>query len=195
MNTLLAETTLHTGCRFQLVEGDITLESTDVIVNPANELLQHGGGVARAIAERGGAVIQEQSDAWVRLHGPVSCRHPAWTEAGRLLSRHVIHTVGPVWHDGMTPEESRSCDTDLANAIRGSLQLADILGAASIALPAISTGIFGFPTDRAAGIFYQTILDFPNSKPMTGLTTIRVVLFTQDTLEGFLACWHDHFGP
>jgi O-acetyl-ADP-ribose deacetylase (regulator of RNase III) len=195
VNTLLAETTLQTGCRFQLVKGDITLESTDAIVNAANELLQHGGGVARTIAERGGAVIQEQSDAWVRLHGPVSCRHPAWTEAGNLPSRHVIHTVGPVWHEEMMPEAIESCEADLADAIRGSLQLAGLLGAASIALPAISTGIFGFPADRAARIIYQTILDYPKSKPMTRLTTIRVVVFNPDTLEGFLACWHDHFGP
>ncbi|MDO8755353.1 MAG: macro domain-containing protein, partial [Anaerolineales bacterium] len=114
MNTILVERTLSTGQTLQIVQGDITTEVVDAIVNAANEHLQHGGGVAWAIVRRGGDVIQEESDKWIQQHGPVSHTHPAWTSGGALPAKYIIHAVGPVWGDG---DE----DNKLADAITGSL--------------------------------------------------------------------------
>ncbi len=142
MATVLTERVLANGQSIQLVQGDITAETTDAIVNAANAHLQHGAGVAGAIVRRGGPAIQQESDAWVREHGTVSHAHPGWTSGGQLRAKYVIHAVGPVWGDG---DE----DAKLASAVEGSLALADELHCASISLPALSTGVFGFPKERA----------------------------------------------
>ncbi len=184
MNTLLAERKLSGGQALQLVQGDITIEQVDAIVNAANERLQHGGGVAWAIVRNGGEVIQQESDQWVEEHGPVSHAKPAWTSAGLLPARYVIHAVGPVWGDG---DE----DTKLAAAVRGSLRTADELGLRSIALPSISTGIFGFPKRRAAGVFLKAIRYYFDHTPSTGLETARIILFDQETTDAFLDVWKD----
>src|SRR5689334_12398437 len=127
MNTLLREKTLPGGQSLQIFQGDITTESLDAIVNAANSRLQHGGGVAWAIALHGGPAIQEQSDEWVRIHGPVSHAEPAFTGAGDLPCRYVIHAVGPVWGEG-------DDDNKLAAAVGGALRRADELGLHSLAL-------------------------------------------------------------
>lgn len=181
MSKILAEKKLPTGQRLQIAQGDITLEETDAIVNAANEHLQHGGGVAWAIVRRGGDVIQDESDAWIAQHGLVPHSRPAWTSGGTLPARFVIHAVGPVWGDG---DE----DTKLADAIRGSLRVADELKCASIAFPAISTGIFGFPKERAAGIMLKFIKEY-FEKESSQLKAIRLVLFDDATVEAFLKIW------
>ncbi len=186
MNILLTETTLPSGRTLQLVRGDITDETTDAIVNAANAYLQHGAGVAGAILRRGGPAIQRESDAWVKTHGPVSHAAPAWTSGGNLSCRVVIHAVGPVWGDG---DE----DSKLGAATTGSLRLADELGLASIAFPAISTGIFGFPKERAAHVMLESIRDYLE-KP-SSLKLVRVVLYDTATLTAFEKAWHAHFGP
>jgi O-acetyl-ADP-ribose deacetylase (regulator of RNase III) len=168
----------------QLVQGDITTEPVDAIVNAANERLQHGGGVAWAILRRGGEIIQQESVQWVEEHGPVSHSKPAWTSAGLLPARYVIHAVGPVWGDG---DE----DAKLAAAVRGSLRVADELGLNSIAFPSISTGIFGFPKARAAGVFLKAIRLYFDQTPGSGLKIVRVILFDQPTLDAFIEVWKD----
>src|SRR5512145_2386322 len=120
MNTVLVGKKLRSNQTIQIVQGDITAEEVDAIVNAANEHLQHGGGVARTISNQGGPAIQKESDAWVREHGRVSHEHPAWTSGGRLPAKYVIHAVGPIWGDG---DE----DQKLSNAVIGSLQVADEL--------------------------------------------------------------------
>src|SRR3970040_2211000 len=120
MNTILTQRTLSTGQTLQIVQGDITMEEVDAIVNAANEHLQHGGGVAWAISKRGGGGVQRESDEWIRKQRRVSHSHPAWTSGGRLLAKYVLHAVGPVW--GAGDEDSK-----LADAVRGSLQAADEL--------------------------------------------------------------------
>jgi O-acetyl-ADP-ribose deacetylase (regulator of RNase III) len=186
VNSLLTETVLPSGQTLQLVRGDITAETTDAIVNAANAYLQHGAGVAGAILRRGGPVIQRESDAWVRAHGPVSHAEPAWTSGGNLPCRSVIHAVGPVWGDG---DE----DVKLASSITGSMRVADQLGLASIAFPAISTGIFGFPKERAAGVMLASIREYL-AKP-SGIKLVRLVLFDNATIAAFEKAWHDQFGP
>jgi len=182
MNTLLAEQQLSGGHRVQLVQGDITAETTDAIVNAANKYLQHGGGVAGVISHRGGPAIQRESDAWVREHGPVLHGEPAYTSAGDLPSRYVIHAVGPVWGEG---DE----DHKLADAVTGSLRLADRLGLSSLSLPAISTGIFGFPRDRAAGVIYGAIEQYFAANPASGLKQVCLVLFDKPIADVFLQSW------
>ena len=183
MNRVLAEKRLSADQIIQIVQGDITTEEVDAIVNAANAHLQHGGGVAWAISRKGGPAIQTESDQWIREHGPVTHAHPAWTSGGRLPARYVIHTVGPVWGDG---DE----DKKLREAVTGSLRLADELKCSSLALPAISTGIFGFPKDRAAGIILAAISGYWESNP-SGLKTVKLVLFDQPTVDVFLKAFQD----
>ncbi len=182
MNQLLKEATLAGRAALQLVQGDLTEEQVDAIVNAANAPLQHGGGVAGAIARRGGPQVQAESDAWVREHGPVLHTHPAYTSAGRLPCRYVIHAVGPVWGEGQE-------DKKLHDAVYGSLELADQLSLASISFPAISTGIFGFPKERAARIMLEAILGYFSRQPASGVHQVRIVLIDQATLAAFSSIW------
>lgn len=182
MNSVLVEKKLSTGQTLQIVQGDITIEEVDAIVNAANEHLAHGGGVAWAISKKGGATIQRESDDWVRKHGPVPHTRPAWTSGGLLPAKYVIHAVGPVWGDGQ--EESK-----LQDAVTGSLKVADDLKCTSISLPAISTGIFGFPKDLAAEIIFKAIPAFFEKNTNTSVKQVRIVLFDQPTIDVFLKVW------
>src|SRR5689334_9334103 len=147
MNTVLVEHILPSGKTIQIVQGDITIEEVDAIVNAANEHLQHGGGVAWSISKKGGSSIQKESETWIRQHGRVPHSTPAWTSGGLLPAKYVIHAVGPVWGEGNE-------DNKLESAVIGSLRVAEELKCSSIAMPAISTGIFGFPKDRAARVIF-----------------------------------------
>jgi O-acetyl-ADP-ribose deacetylase (regulator of RNase III) len=186
MNTLLAERAFPTGQTVQILQGDLTAEEVDAIVNAANEYLQHGGGVAGTISKNGGSAIQKESDAWVREHGRVSHAAPAWTSGGDLPAKYVIHAVGPVWGDG---DE----DAKLAAAVTGSLRLADELGCASVAMPAISTGIFGFPKERAADIILSAIERYFGDQA-SGVKTVKLVLFDQLTVAVFLKACQTKWG-
>ncbi len=179
MNSVLRQKTFPSGQEFFIVQGDLTQEPVDAIVNAANSRLQHGGGVAGVIVSRGGQQIQQKSNAWVREHGPVSHAEPAYTSAGRLPCKYVIHAVGPIWGEG---DE----DAKLSAAVRGSLKLADELELKSISFPAISTGIFGFPKERAAKIIFGTIEQYFIDQPESGVTQVRLTLFDLPTVEVFL---------
>jgi O-acetyl-ADP-ribose deacetylase len=183
MNSVLVEHSLPSGQIIQIVQGDITTEKVDAIVNAANEQLQHGGGVAWAISKKGGPAIQNESDSWIRQHGSVSHSHPAWTSGGLLPAKYVIHAVGPVWGDG---DE----DNKLSDAVTGSLQVADELKCSSIALPAISTGIFGFPKDRAAGILFSSIDKYFEGNA-SNLIVVKILLFDQPTVDIFINTWRN----
>ena len=182
MNVVLVERLLATSQTLQIVQGDITTDNVDAIVNAANENLQHGGGVAWAILRRGGGVIQTESDAWIKVHGPVSHARPAWTSGGALPAKYVIHAVGPVWGDG---DE----DNKLSAAVAGSLRTADELNCTSISMPAISTGIFGFPKERAAGVIFSSIEKYFLNSTSSSLKTVRIVLFDDATVQSFLKIW------
>jgi O-acetyl-ADP-ribose deacetylase (regulator of RNase III) len=132
--------------QLELVEGDITELEVDAVVNAANEHLQLGAGVAGAIRERGGPSIQEECN---RI-GSTPVGTAVMTGAGNLPARQVIHAVGPRMGEG---EE----DKKLASAVRSALALADRRGLKSIAIPAISTGVYGFPMERAARVMLTEI--------------------------------------
>jgi O-acetyl-ADP-ribose deacetylase (regulator of RNase III) len=170
--------------QLEIIQGDLTLEKTDAIINAANNRLQHGGGVAGAIVRRGGSVIQQESDKWIKENGPVDHSKPAVTGAGKLESKFVIHAVGPVWGEGKE-------DKKLEVAVEGCLSTADKLGINSIAFPALSTGIFGFPKDRAAHIIFQTIWNYFSSHQDSQIRLVRVVLYDQNTLNSFLKVFNE----
>jgi len=179
MNAVLQACNLSTGQTVEIVQDDITTGEGDAIVNAANEHLQHGGGVAWAISKHGGPTIQQESDEWVRTKGTVSHAHPAWTSGGLLPAKTVIHAVGPVWGDGNE-------DAKLSAAVTGSLRVADELDLQSIAFPAISTGIFGFPKERAAKIILGAIEAYFEENTSSGVKIIKLVLFDQATVNAFL---------
>lgn len=173
------------GQRIEIIIGDITQQNVDAIVNAANSHLAHGGGVAGAIVRRGGSIIQQESDVWVREHGQVSHDKPAYTTAGKLPCKFVIHAVGPVWGEG---DE----DHKLADAIRSSLELAESLNIHSIAFPAISTGIFGFPLDRATKIFFEVIDSYLIAHPDSYLNLIRIILIDSAACQTFIQAFTTH---
>jgi O-acetyl-ADP-ribose deacetylase (regulator of RNase III) len=154
------------GQNLEICQGDITREETDAIVNAANSHLMHGGGVAAAIARRGGEMIDHESREWVRLNGPVIHSKPAVTSGGNLKCKFVIHAVGPVWGEG---DE----DNKLKGAITGCLNTAETLKVNSIAFPAISTGIFGFPKDRASEIFMRSVRDYFMEFPLSVIGYVK----------------------
>ncbi len=181
MSDLVKTVRITENVELEIRHGDITREHVDAIVNAANQHLAHGGGVAAAIVDAGGWVIQEESNAWVKQNGFVSHEKPAYTSAGNLSCRFVIHAVGPVWGEG---DE----DSKLACAIKGSLKLADDLKLQSIAFPAISTGIFGFPKDRAAKIMLDSVVEY--FKSPSSINKVCFVLFDVVTLNIFMQQIH-----
>jgi O-acetyl-ADP-ribose deacetylase len=173
MSTLVAERQVGSGA-IRILQGDLTLAETEAIVNAANSWLQHGGGVAAAIVRRGGQIIQEESDS----AGVVPEGQVAVTGGGALAAKYVIHAVGP---RGGDPEG----DEKLASACQEALLAAQQLGLASISFPAISTGIFGFPKDRAAEILIETTQQYLEANQGGTVKQVDFVLWDDETTEVF----------
>ena len=169
---MLKEVTIK-GVHFRVIRGDLTESHTDAIVNAANSHLQHGGGVAGAIVRKGGKIIQEESN---RI-GFVPVGKAAITGAGTLKARFVIHTVGPMWGEG--DEEMK-----LRSAVRSTLKLATERGFESLAMPAISAGIFGFPKAECAHIIIDEISSFVRSEK-TSLKEIDICLMDAEIIGFF----------
>lgn len=160
------------GRTLELVEGDITEMDTDAIVNAANAQLVLGGGVAGAIRRKGGPAIQAECDKI----GGTFVGGAVITTGGKLKARHVIHAVGPRMGEG-------SEDEKLRNATLNSLKVADENGLKSIAFPAISTGIFGFPIQRCAEIMLTAATACLRGQ--TGIERVVFCLFGQDSYAVF----------
>ncbi|WP_340116433.1 O-acetyl-ADP-ribose deacetylase [Pelagibius sp. 7325] len=137
--------------RIEIFPGDITKLDVDAIVNAANAQLRPGGGVCGAIHRAAGKNLRE---ACAKIGG-CDTGQSVHTDGYDLKAKYVIHTVGPVWHGGDRNEEAL-----LASCYRTALKIAKQIGARSLAFPAISTGIYGFPLDRATGIAVATVRDF-----------------------------------
>ncbi len=155
-----------------LTEGDITKQDTDSIVNAANKSLRGGGGVDGAIHRAGGPQILEEC---IKIGG-CETGEAVITSGGNLKAKYVIHTVGPVYRDGLHNEPKL-----LGNAYKNCLKLASSKGIKSIAFPSISTGAYGYPMEEAAEIALNTAVTY--LKGHTGIELIRFVLFGQRALE------------
>jgi O-acetyl-ADP-ribose deacetylase (regulator of RNase III) len=167
VRTILFEGQVESGQTVRVVQGDLTQEPVDAIVNAANGHLMHGGGVAGAISRRGGPSIQRESTAWVQVHGAVPTGSAAITGAGDLVCRYVIHAVGPVWQgDGTEPAA-------LSSAVRSALDLAQEHGLQSISLPGISSGIFGFPKPLCAQVITRTICEWLADHPQSTVQEVN----------------------
>ncbi|RMG26204.1 MAG: macro domain-containing protein [Methanobacteriota archaeon] len=158
-----------------LKQGDITLEKTDAIVNAANEHLMHGGGLAAAIARKAGSDLIKES----KQIGHVPTGSAEATTGGNLAAKYVIHAVGPIWRGGTKNEKEL-----LASAVKSSLVKATDLKLRSISLPAISTGIFGYPIEEAAKVILQSTIDFIQANP-DSLDLVQFVLFSDHDYEVF----------
>lgn len=174
--------TIYNNCTVELIKGDITKMDTDAIVNAANEHLSHGGGVAGAILRRGGYVIQEESNAWVAQHGRVNTGSAAITTGGALPATYVIHAVGPIMGSG---DE----DAKLRSATKSVLQLAQSYQLKSVAFPAISTGIYGYPVERCANVMLHVVFDI--LKESHAFERIVFCLFDETSLHVFESEFHD----
>lgn len=149
-------------------EGDLTAQDVEAIVNAANEHLAHGGGVAAAIARAGGPTVQAESDRWVADNGPVAPGTAAVTTAGELPARRIIHVVGPRYRSGQDNEGL------LVEAVTAALDTASEIGARSLAFPAISAGIFGYPPDEATRVIAATVTEWTAQNP-DALDEVRLV--------------------
>ncbi len=156
----------------ELVEGDITELEADAIVNPANIQLALGGGVAGAVRRKGGPSIQEECDALA----PVRVSEAVITGAGKLKARHVIHAAGPRMGEGDEDEKLKRTTLNILN-------LADEKGLKSLAFPAISTGIFGYPVDRCAQFMLSTTIGYLSGK--TGLKRVVFCLYGANSCKVF----------
>ncbi len=167
--------------RLRVTHGDITACRTDAIVNAANSSLYGGGGVDGAIHRAGGPAILEECRRIREEDLPqgLPAGKAVITGPGRLPCRRVIHTVGPVWHGGGRGEPEL-----LAEAYRSSLDLAAAAGLETVAFPAISTGVYGFPKDKAAGIVFETLRAYMNSHPLP--RRVDLVFFSPGDEELFI---------
>ncbi len=164
--------------KLAIIQGDITHQATDAIVNAANSGLMGGGGVDGAIHRAGGPSILEECRQIVARQGRLPTGQAVITTAGNMKARYVIHTVGPVWHGGGRREPEL-----LASAYRESLKLAAKNNLSSVSFPSISTGVYGYPVDKAARIALKTVVDFLGET--SSITEVIFVLFDSHTFEAY----------
>lgn len=172
--------TLRIGDPYEvrLERGDITTSPAEAIVNAGNSELLPGSGVCGAIHAAGGPQIAEECRRIRSERGPLSAGHAVPTTAGRLSAKYVIHAVGPVWHGGNHGEAE-----ELSRCYSESMRVADELKLHSIAFPAISTGIFGYPVERAAWVAIPTLIE--SLRSAKHLVLVFLVLFDKQTLDTF----------
>ena len=174
---VINEIKIKEGRMLTLVEGDITERNVDVIVNPANSYLRHGGGIASTMVKKGGSIIQEESNKI----GFIKVGSSTITSSGILPCKAIIHTVGPRMGEGNEDEK-------LSKAINSCLELGLLKGFESISIPAISSGIFGFPKDRCAKILVNETISFLKNleDSSTGIKLVEFCILGKETLQAFV---------
>lgn len=186
----MSKTEFHVGkARVRLVQGDITNMETDAIVNAVNSSLMGGGGVDGAIHCRGGPAILEECKKIRVTTWPqgLPTGKAVITGAGNLKTRHVIHTVGPIWRGGKRGEPEL-----LAQAYQNSLRLAVANGLKSVAFPSISTGAYGYPIEDASRVALKAVKEFLEKE--AGVDQVVFVLFSENALEAYVNTARDVFG-
>jgi len=154
--------------KLSIIQGDITQQGTDAIVNAANPSLMGGGGVDGAIHRAGGPAILEECKQIVARQGRLPTGKAVITTGGNLKAKHVIHTVGPIWHGGDRGEAEL-----LESAYRESLKLAAENQLTSVSFPSISTGAYGYPIEQASKVALKTVISFLKGR----VTSIKEVVF------------------
>ena len=167
--------------RLSIIQGDITRQDTDAIVNAANPSLMGGGGVDGAIHRAGGSDILEECKQIVSRQGRLPTGRAVITNGGNLRARFVIHTVGPVWHGGSGGEAEL-----LASAYRESLKVAADNNLNSVSFPSISTGAYGYPVVEAARVAMTAVASFAGEEA-TSIREVVFVLFDAATFESYLS--------
>ncbi|XP_041092722.1 protein mono-ADP-ribosyltransferase PARP14-like [Polyodon spathula] len=184
-------------CSFQLgsnlslliQQGDITKLKVDSIVNAANEDLMHGGGLALAISTAGGAAIQQESKELVKMTGKVLPGNAVVTSAGKLFCKKVIHAVGPKWENGKSPDRVKQL---LESAIKQSLELANKMGFESVAVPCLSSGIFGVPQVICAECIVSAVRSF--ARVPSSLRVVTLIDIRKETVKEFQTACQKLFG-
>jgi O-acetyl-ADP-ribose deacetylase len=167
------------GAKLILLQGDITLQKTDAIVNAANSSLMGGGGVDGAIHRVGGPRVLEECKNIVTKQGRLPIGQAVITSGGNLAAKWVIHTVGPVWRGGSEDEPQL-----LASAYHESLKLAEKHNLKSISFPSISSGVYGYPVDLAAKVALQTVKSFLKDEARS-IREATFVLYDNQTYETY----------
>eukprot|EP00029_Vermamoeba_vermiformis_P008981 TRINITY_DN4342_c0_g1_i1.p1 TRINITY_DN4342_c0_g1~~TRINITY_DN4342_c0_g1_i1.p1 ORF type:complete len:218 (-),score=24.55 TRINITY_DN4342_c0_g1_i1:45-698(-) len=170
-------------------KNDLTEEHAEAIVNAANGYLKHGGGIAGAIVSKGGHIIQQQSNEIIKkLGGGLGDGQVVSATAGNLPADYVFHAVGPIYNNNPRAESS------LHLAVTNCLKKANVLKCKSIALPAISTGIFGYPKDAASNVIMKAILEWCEKHSNQEPLDIRIVNFDDETVNVFVKRFDTLFG-
>ena len=183
IKSVYLQTTSSACCiKLDICNGCMVNEEVDAIVNAANENLHHTGGLARAILNAGGDAIQRESTQHIQAHGKLKTGSVVCLGAGNLSCKKVIHAVGPRWVDGSCGEEQALYFTVLAT-----IQTAQEEGFESVALPALSTGIFGMPEDVCVRTSIKAVRDFCQTNPNSCITNVRFVLLQDSLAEKFAA--------
>ena len=162
--------------KISLIKGDITQVTADAIVNAANNALAGGGGVDGAIHRAGGPEIMKECDRIRKTKGGCPTGHAVITTGGNLKAKYVIHAVGPIWAGGKKNEKEL-----LSNAYLSSLKLAEINKFTSLAFPNISTGVYGFPKDKAAAIALKTVKE--HERDLTHALEVIFVCFDDENFQ------------
>lgn len=173
--------------RLSLMAGDITRQATDAIVNAANSGLMGGGGVDGAIHRAGGPAILEACRQIISRQGRLPPGEAVITTGGNLSVKYVIHTVGPIWHGGGLSEAAV-----LASAYRESLKLAATNRLTSVSFPSISTGVYGYPVDKAAHIALEAVISFLNDE-FTSVREVVFLLFNSGTFDAYVSALSEIF--
>ena len=184
------------GKKISVFKGDITKENVDVIVNAANNDLKHIGGLAAAILRAGGQQIQDECDNYVKNNGSVLEGHVMVSTPGRLACKKVVHAVGPKWDfkakrladEGEETKQERFLKYAVANSLK------EAMTCRSIAIPAISSGVFGFPRDLCAKVILDAVLDFCVKNPMCTLSDIRLINIDSPTVQAIEEEMKTRFG-
>jgi len=181
------ETTIN-RTKLSIIQGDITRQATDAIVNAANPSLMGGGGVDGAIHRTGGPAILEECKQLVARQGRLPTGKAVITTGGNLKAKYVIHTVGPIWHGGSGNEAEL-----LASAYRESLRLAADRNLTGLSFPSISTGAYGYPVNKAASIAVSTVASFLKEQA-TSIKEVVFVLFDSRTYESYISALQEVIG-
>ncbi len=188
MEKQVVEVTINQA-KLRIIQGDITKQDTDAIVNAANSSLMGGGGVDGAIHRAGGPAILEECKQVVARQGRLPTGKAVMTTGGNLKAKHVIHTVGPIWHGGNKGEAEL-----LASAYRESLKLAMENQLYSVSFPSISTGVYDYPVDKASRVAIGAVIASLGQGD-TSVREVVFVLFDSQTFRAYSSALEEIIGP